>query len=104
MFSERHGYCSGTYTLLGGAIDAAILLQPSNFQLKNQGFNDFGLTMQCAPEQAFSGTMANKAWAARKISRVKLNTLIDALVSLDDLQARGNIERFRLPVVVQLSD
>ena len=23
MFSERHGYCSGTYTLFGGAIDAA---------------------------------------------------------------------------------
>jgi len=50
--------------LLGGAVDAAILLPPSNFQLQNQGFNDLGLTIEYAPELAFSGTMANKAWAA----------------------------------------
>jgi NitT/TauT family transport system substrate-binding protein len=157
-------YCSGAYTLLGGAVDAAILLPPSNFQLKNQDFNDLGLTMQYAPELAFSGTVANKAWAAGnpdvpkrvlaahskgtkyfydernrakaiqllvrvsgqkvddvekvyyffrknnffdragKISRVKLNALIDALVGLGDLQARSNIERFLLPGVAQLSD
>src|SRR6476619_2608134 len=51
--------------LLGGAVDAAILLPPSNFQLQNQGFNDLGLTIEYAPDLAFSGTMANKAWAAR---------------------------------------
>src|SRR5262245_36359861 len=51
--------------LLSGAVDAAILLPPSNFQLQNQGFNDLGLTIEYAPELAFSGTMANKAWAAR---------------------------------------
>jgi NitT/TauT family transport system substrate-binding protein len=150
--------------LLGGAVDAAILLPPSNFQLQNQGFNDLGLTIEYAPELAFSGTMANKAWAARnpdvlkrvlaaqsksveffydernraevvqllvrissqklddvekaydffrknnffdrtgKISRVKLNAIIDALVGLGDLPARGNVERFLLPGVAQLSD
>ena len=150
--------------LLGGAVDAAILLPPSNFQLQNQGFNDLGLTIEYAPELAFSGTMANKAWAARnpdvlkrvlaaqsksieffydennraelvqilvrissqkaddvekaydffrknnffdrtgKISRVKLNAIVDALVGLGDLPARGNVERFLLPGVAQLSD
>jgi len=35
---------------------------------------------------------------------VKLNALTDALVSLGDLPARGNIERFLLPGVAQLSD
>ena len=29
--------------LLGGAVDAAILLPPSNFQVQNAGFNDLGL-------------------------------------------------------------
>src|SRR5262249_26136529 len=32
--------------LLTGAVDAAILLPPSNFQLQNQGFNDLGLTIE----------------------------------------------------------
>jgi NitT/TauT family transport system substrate-binding protein len=150
--------------LLAGAVDAAILLPPSNFQLQSQGYNDLGLTIEYAPELAFSGTMANKAWAAHnpdvlkrvlaaqsksteffydernradviqllvqvsgqkiddvekaydffrknnffdrtgKISRVKLNAVIDALVGLGDLPARGNIERFLLPGVAQLSD
>src|SRR5436305_1298902 len=150
--------------LLSGAVDAAILLPPSNFQLESQGFNSLGLTIEYAPELAFSGTMANKAWAARnpealkrvlavqsrsteflynegnraeavallvrlsgqkaddvekaydffrknnffdrtgRISRVKLNALIDALVDLGDLPARGNVERFLLPGVVELSD
>jgi ABC-type nitrate/sulfonate/bicarbonate transport system substrate-binding protein len=150
--------------LLSGAVDAAILLPPSNFQLQNQGFNDLGLTIEYAPELAFSGTMANKAWAARnpdvlrrvlaaqsksteffydarnraeavallvrisgqkaddvekaydffhkrnffdrtgKISRVKLNALIDAMVGLGDLPARGDVERFLLPGVAELSD
>jgi NitT/TauT family transport system substrate-binding protein len=150
--------------LLGGAVDAAILLPPSNFQLQNAGYNDLGLAMQFAPELAFSGTVVNKAWAARnanllkrvleaqsksiqylydaknraevvrilvavsgqkpddveksydffnnnnffdrsgKISRLKMNALVDTLVSLGDLQTRGNIERFLLPGVAQLSD
>ena len=150
--------------LLSGAVDAAILLPPSNFQIQASGYNDLGLTMQYAPELAFSGTAANKAWASRnadllkrvlaaqakateyfyddsnraelvrimvgvsglkaedveksydffrknaffdrtgKISRSKMNALLDALVTLGDLQARGNVERFLLPGVAQLSD
>lgn len=150
--------------LLGGAVDAAILLPPSNFQLQNAGYNDLGLAMQFAPELAFSGTVVNRAWAARnanllkrvleaqsksieylydaknraevvrilvavsgqkpddveksydffnnnnffdrsgKISRLKMNALVDTLVSLGDVQTRGNIERFLLPGVAQLSD
>ena len=39
-----------------------------------------------------------------KISRTKLNALLDALQSLGDVQARGNVERFLLPGVAQLSD
>jgi NitT/TauT family transport system substrate-binding protein len=150
--------------LLGGAVDAAILLPPSNFQIQSQGFNDLGLAMQYAPELAFSGTVVNKTWAARsadvfkrvlaaqsrstdyfydpknraeavgilvkvsnqkpedveksydffgknnffdrtgKISRVKMNALIEALVGLGDVKAPGNVERFLLPGVAQLSD
>src|SRR5207244_8376208 len=51
--------------LLSGAVDAAIVLPPSNFQLQAGGFNDLGLTIEYAPELAFSGTVANKAWAGR---------------------------------------
>jgi NitT/TauT family transport system substrate-binding protein len=58
--------------LLSGAVDAAILLPPSNFQLQNQGFNDLGLTIEYAPELAFSGTMANKAWAAQRREYITL--------------------------------
>jgi ABC-type nitrate/sulfonate/bicarbonate transport system substrate-binding protein len=150
--------------LLSGAVDAAILLPPSNFQVQSQGYNDLGLAMQYAPELAFSGTVVNKAWAARsadllkrvlaaqsksteyfydaknrtevvnilvkvsgqkledvdksydffsrnnffdrtgKISRAKMTALIEALVSLGDVKATGNIERFLLPGVAQLSD
>jgi ABC-type nitrate/sulfonate/bicarbonate transport system substrate-binding protein len=150
--------------LLGGAVDAAILLPPSNFQIQRQGYNDLGLAMQYAPELAFSGTVVNKPWAGRnadvlkrvlaaqiksieylydpkhrtevvnilvkvsgqkledvdksydffnknnffdrtgKISRVKMNALIDALVSLGDVKTPGNVERFLLAGVAQLSD
>jgi NitT/TauT family transport system substrate-binding protein len=150
--------------LLGGAVDAAIVLPPSNFQIETAGFNNLGLTIEYAPELAFSGTVVNKAWADRnqdllrrllavqsrsteyfyddrnraelvrilvaasgqktedveksydffhknnffdrsgRISRSKMNALLDALLSLGDVQARGNIERFLLPGVAQLSD
>src|SRR5216684_1456797 len=150
--------------LLSGAVDAAIVLPPSNFQIESAGYNNLGLTIEYAPELAFSGTVVNKAWADRnvdalrrvlaaqtksieylyddrnraeevrilvavsgkktedveksydffrknnffdrtgRISRRKMNALLDALLSLGDLQARGNIERFLLPGVAQLSD
>jgi NitT/TauT family transport system substrate-binding protein len=57
--------------LLSGAVDAAILLPPSNFQVESQGYNNLGLAMQYAPELAFSGTVVNKAWAARSAEVLK---------------------------------
>ena len=38
------------------------------------------------------------------ISRKKMTALIDALTSLGDVQAKGNIERFVMPAVTQISD
>jgi NitT/TauT family transport system substrate-binding protein len=32
-----------------------------------------------------------------KVSRTKLNALVDAMAALGDLPARGNVERFLLP-------
>jgi NitT/TauT family transport system substrate-binding protein len=150
--------------LLSGAVDAAILLPPSNFQIESAGYNDLGLTIDYAPELAFSGTVVNRAWADRnrpmisrvlaaqnksieylyddrnraeavrilvavsglktddveksydffrknnffdrtgKISATKMNALLDALVSLGDLRVRGDIERFLLRGVAQVSD
>jgi len=150
--------------LLGGAIDAAILLPPFNFQAEARGFNSLGLTIEYAPDLPFSGTVVNKAWAANhqdllkrvlaahsrsvewfyddknrdeaikilssvsslkpedvaksydffrknsffdrngSISRKKMTALIEALTTLGDVQAKGNIERFVLPAVTKIAD
>jgi NitT/TauT family transport system substrate-binding protein len=150
--------------LLSGAVDAAIVLPPSNFQIETAGYKNLGLTVEYAPGLAFSGSVVGTAWAGRnaailgrvlaaqakstewlyddrnraeavrilvgvssqkvedvdksydffrknnffdrtgKISRAKLNELVDALTSLGDLQARGNVERFLLPGVAELSN
>src|SRR5260370_16863072 len=47
--------------LLSGAVDAAIVLPPSNFQIETAGYNNLGLTIDYAPERAFSRTVVNKA-------------------------------------------
>ena len=57
--------------LLGGAVDAAILLPPFNFQAEAQGFNSLGLTVEYAPELPFSGTAVNKAWAGKNEAILK---------------------------------
>jgi len=49
--------------LLSGAVDAAILLPPFNFQAVAQGFNELGLTVDFTPELPFSGTVVSLAWA-----------------------------------------
>jgi len=49
--------------LLSGAVDAAILLPPFNFQAVAQGFNELGRTVDFTPELPFSGTVVNLAWA-----------------------------------------
>src|SRR5262249_36478546 len=52
-----------TQALLSGAVDAAILLPPFNFQAVAQGFNELGLTVDFAPELPFSGTVVSVSWA-----------------------------------------
>ena len=150
--------------LLGGAVDAAILLPPFNFQAEAQGFNSLGLTVEYAPELPFSGTAVNKAWAGKNeailkrllaahskslewfyddknrdesikiltsvsslkpddvsksydffrknnffdksgtISRKKMEALLEALQSLGDIQAKGNVERFVMQSVTKISE
>jgi ABC-type nitrate/sulfonate/bicarbonate transport system substrate-binding protein len=49
--------------LLGGAVDAAIVVPPFNFQAEAAGFNRLGLTIDYAADLPFSGTVANRNWA-----------------------------------------
>jgi NitT/TauT family transport system substrate-binding protein len=49
--------------LLSGAVDAAILLPPFNFQAVAQGYHELGLTVDFAPELPFSGTVVSLPWA-----------------------------------------
>jgi NitT/TauT family transport system substrate-binding protein len=49
--------------LLGGAVDAAILLPAFNFQAVAKGFNSLGLTVDYVKDLPFSGTAVNAAWA-----------------------------------------
>jgi NitT/TauT family transport system substrate-binding protein len=49
--------------LLSGAVDAAILVPPFNFQATAAGFNDLGNTVDYVKDLPFSGTVVNVAWA-----------------------------------------
>jgi NitT/TauT family transport system substrate-binding protein len=49
--------------LLAGAVDAAILLPPFNFQAVGQGFNQLGLTIDYIKDLPFSGIVVNTGWA-----------------------------------------
>jgi NitT/TauT family transport system substrate-binding protein len=62
--------------LASGAVDAAILLPPSNFQAVANGFNELGITADFAPELPFSGTVVGLAWANRH--KAVLQRLLDA--------------------------
>jgi ABC-type nitrate/sulfonate/bicarbonate transport system substrate-binding protein len=48
--------------LLGGAVDAAILLPPFNFQTDSAGFNNLGLTTDYVNDLPFSGIVVNVRW------------------------------------------
>jgi len=52
-----------TSALLSGAVDAAILVPPFNFQATAAGFNDLGKTVDYVKDLPFSGTAVNVAWA-----------------------------------------
>src|SRR5215468_3454239 len=62
--------------LQSGAVDAAILLPPSNFQAVANGFNELGLTVDFAPELPFSGTVVSVPWANGH--KAVLTRLLDA--------------------------
>jgi NitT/TauT family transport system substrate-binding protein len=62
--------------LQSGAVDAAILLPPYNFQAVARGFNELGLTADFAPELPFSGTVVGVSWANRH--KAVLARLFDA--------------------------
>jgi NitT/TauT family transport system substrate-binding protein len=49
--------------LLAGAVDAAILLPPFDFQAVAKGFKSLGLTVDYVKDLPFSGTAVNVAWA-----------------------------------------
>src|SRR5258708_11113427 len=49
--------------LLAGAVDAAILLPPFNFQTEAAGFNNLGLTIEYLKDLPFSGIAVNVRWA-----------------------------------------
>jgi ABC-type nitrate/sulfonate/bicarbonate transport system substrate-binding protein len=51
--------------LQGGAVDAAIVVPPYNFQAVAAGFNELGLTVDYAPELPFSGSIVNRPWAEK---------------------------------------
>jgi len=51
--------------LQGGAVDAAIVVPPYNFQAVAAGFNELGLTVDYAPELPFSGSIVNRNWAQK---------------------------------------
>jgi len=48
--------------LLAGAVDAAILLPPFNFQAVAKGFKSLGLTADYVKDLPFSGSVVNTAW------------------------------------------
>jgi ABC-type nitrate/sulfonate/bicarbonate transport system substrate-binding protein len=59
--------------LLAGAVDAAILLPPFDFQAVAKGFKSLGLTVDYVKDLPFSGTAVNTAWAsANKATLEKL--------------------------------
>lgn len=57
--------------LLSGAVDAAILLPPFNFQAVSAGYTDLGSTVDFAPELPFSGAVVNLAWAKANADKLK---------------------------------
>jgi NitT/TauT family transport system substrate-binding protein len=59
--------------LLAGAVDAAILLPPFDFQAEAKGFKSLGLTVDYVKDLPFSGTAVNNAWAiANKVTLEKV--------------------------------
>ena len=62
--------------LLAGAVDAAILIPPFDFQAMAKGFHSLGLTVDYVKDLPFSGTAVNTVWAnANKATLEKLEKI-----------------------------
>lgn len=81
--------------LLAGAVDAAILLPPFNFQAVAKGFRSLGLTIDYVKDLPFSGTAVNTPWAlANKATLEKvLSAQSKATAWFEDQQNRGEALR-----------
>ncbi len=68
--------------LLAGAVDAAILLPPFNFQAVAKGFKSLGLTSDYVKDLPFSGSVVNTAWGnankpiVEKVLRVENKSIV----------------------------
>jgi NitT/TauT family transport system substrate-binding protein len=54
-----------------GAVDAALLLPPFNFYAESGGFTNLGFTVEYANDLPFSGSIANRTWAAKNPATLK---------------------------------
>jgi ABC-type nitrate/sulfonate/bicarbonate transport system substrate-binding protein len=81
--------------LLAGAVDAAILLPPFDFQAVAKGFRSLGLTVDYVKDLPFSGTAVNVAWAtANKATLEKfLRVKNKAVAWFEDGQNRADALR-----------
>ena len=81
--------------LLAGAVDAAILLPPFDFQAVAKGFKSLGLTVDYVKDLPFSGTAVNNTWAtANKATLEKyMRAKTKAIAWFEDQQNRTDALR-----------
>ncbi len=81
--------------LQSGAVDAAILLPPYNFQAVANGFHELGRTVDFAPELPFSGTVVGRAWASshKAVLTRLLEAHLKAVAWFDDEHNRADAVR-----------
>jgi len=91
--------------LLAGAVDAAILLPPFDFQAVAKGFNSLGLTIDYVNDLPFSGTAVNNTWAAANKATLEklLRAENKAIAWFEDEQNRSEALRI-LKVASSLSE
>jgi NitT/TauT family transport system substrate-binding protein len=86
--------------LLAGAVDAAILVPPFNFQAEAKGFNNIGHSIDYVKDLPFSGTVVNVAWA--NANKPILAKLLDAhsksVAWFDDVKNRDEAVQILMAV------
>jgi ABC-type nitrate/sulfonate/bicarbonate transport system substrate-binding protein len=86
--------------LLAGAVDAAILLPPFNFQAVAAGFTDLGLTIDYVKDLPFSGTVVNARWANANAATLRrlLNAHTKSVAWFDDERNRAEAVQILMAV------